>query len=260
MTAGVNEHANVAIAKTSIATRVSRLARLMFHLYRGLYILLRHFPHQTERRHGKEIRRWSRQLLAILGMRARTINMPLAWPARCMLISNHISWVDVFAILSVRHCVFVAKSEIRDWPFIGRLVAEVGTLFIERAKRSDARRANARIAAALNDGRIIAVCPEGTTNATHQLLRFHTALFQPAIEARATLQPVGLRYFDAAGHPSSAAAYIGDQTLLGSIWAIAGEPRMMIELRFGPTVDATGGDRRGLAEKTRTIVGALLEE
>jgi 1-acyl-sn-glycerol-3-phosphate acyltransferase len=250
---------SAAIRKTSVFTRLVRCARLTFHLFVGLYIIARHFPKQTKKRHAKEVRRWSRQILAILGIRARAIHLPVNWPARCMLISNHVSWIDVFAILSVRPSVFVAKAEIRSWPFIGTLVAQVGTLFIERGSRLDARRANERIVTALESGTIIAVCPEGATNATDTLLKFHPALFQPAIDARAVLQPVAIRYFDAAGQPSMAAAYVGTRSLVGSIWSIATEPRMTVELRFGTPTDASEGDRRALAVASREQIGELLK-
>lgn len=175
-----------------------------------------------------------------------------------MLIANHISWLDIFAILSVAPCVFVAKSEIRAWPLIGRLVTMVGTLYIERGRKSHARRTNESIVAALRAGTIIAFCPEGTTTDGARLLHFHRALFQPAIDAEATLQPVALRYLDAQGTFTRAAAYVDDMSLVASIWSIASEPRMSVELRFTDAVVATGADRRALAEQTHTLVSVAL--
>jgi 1-acyl-sn-glycerol-3-phosphate acyltransferase len=53
-----------------------------------------------------------------------------------MLLSNHISWIDIFAINAVMPCRFVAKAEIVRWPVIGGMLAHSGTLFIERGRRS----------------------------------------------------------------------------------------------------------------------------
>jgi 1-acyl-sn-glycerol-3-phosphate acyltransferase len=244
---------------TSIVERVARIARLTALLFRGLAICAFRFPRLTPAARADEVVRWSRRLMSILHIRVRTLDAPDAWPARCMVISNHVSWVDIFAILSVRHCVFVAKSEIRGWPFVGRLVAAVGTLFIERARKSHAKHTNGRIADALASGQVVAFCPEGTTSAGDELLKFHTALFQPAIDAQATLQPVALRYFDRRGEQSYAAAYVGETTLVDSIWAIASQPRMSVQLRFGAPIETAGRERRELARATHAAISRLLE-
>lgn len=244
--------------RTPIGTRLSRIVRLTAHLFRGLAILTFRFPALDARHRAQTIRRWSRQLMAILHVRVRCIDEPHEWPARTMLIANHVSWLDIFAILSVVPSVFVAKSEIRGWPFIGRLVAMSGTIFIERGSRRHARTANDRIAEALREGTIVAFCPEGTTTDGTHLLKFHAALFQPAIVAEATLQPVALRYRDRHDAPTLAAAYVGDMSLLDSILAISAEPRMSVELRFTEPIVATGGERRALAALAHERVSRAL--
>src|SRR5207247_908912 len=111
----------------------------------------------------------------------------------------------VFVIDARFPATFIAKSEVRSWPVVGWLCTLVGTLYIERGKRSEARRARQIIAAELRRGTLVAVCPEGVTTFGRSLERFHSALFQPALHASATLQPVALRYLDAAGRHTDAA-------------------------------------------------------
>lgn len=231
---------------------------MIAHLFRGLWILYVRFPAMDPRHRAQTIRRWSRQLMAILRVRVRCVDEPRAWPTRTMLVANHVSWLDIFAILSVVPCVFVAKSEIRAWPLIGRLVALSGTIFIERGRRRHAHTTNDTIAEALRGGTVVAFCPEGTTTDGSHLLKFHAALFQPAIAAEAMLQPVALRYLDRHDRPTLAAAYIGDMTLLDSIRSIVAEPRMVAELRFTDAIPAAGGERRALARAAHATVSRAL--
>ena len=197
-----------------IHLRLVRIVRLVVHIFRGLYLFHTRFPKYTKRQKVETVRRWARQLLGILHVRATCVDEPDEWPTRCMLITNHVSWMDVFAILSVVPCVFVAKSEIRGWPVVGRLVTLAGTLYIERGKHRHVQRINHEVARALVDGRVVGLCPEGTTTDGDRLLKFHTALFQPAIDAKAMLQPAAIRYLDAHGERTKAASYVGSHSLV----------------------------------------------
>jgi 1-acyl-sn-glycerol-3-phosphate acyltransferase len=245
-------------SRTSIPRRIARLTHMAALLVKGLAICQFRFPRMTDTQKDHEIRRWSRRLLAASGMRVKAVGAPARWPERTMIATNHISWIDVFAVLAVAPGVFVAKSEIKSWPLIGRLVAEVGTLFIERERKSHVRRMNESIVAALASGRRVAICPEGTTTEGDQLLRFRAALLQPAIDARATLQPLGIRYLDAHGEFSRAAAYVGDMSLVASMWNIVSEPRMTAELRFSDALLSHEFDRRALARVAEERIAATL--
>ena len=251
--------------QTPFTLRVTRVARLTWLLLVGLYIIAVRFPRLTMAQRERVIRSWSRRLLAILHIRVRCMNEPERWPRSgdgghgAMIIMNHISWIDIFVILSLVPCVFVAKSEIRSWPLVGRLVAGVGTLFIERGKKSHARRMNEQIVAALHGGHIIAVCPEGGTSRGDILRPFHAALFQPAINAETTIQPVALCYLDQRNQPTQAAAYVDDISLLGCIWNVAGEPRITVEARFAAPIAASADThRRELVYATERLIATEL--
>jgi 1-acyl-sn-glycerol-3-phosphate acyltransferase len=239
---------------TSLTVRLTRILRLAGHLARGLWIVHTRYPRLAPRAQDRELERWSRRLLAILRVEVRCHNAPAALPERCLLVTNHISWLDIFAVYAVAPSVFVAKSDIREWPLVGTLVERVGTLFIERGNRRHAHATNGRVAAALEAGRLVAVCPEGTTTDGRSLKHFHPALLQPAIDARAMVLPAALRYLDADGVQTDAAAYVGEDSLVGSIWRIAAEPAMAVELRFVPCVNADGMRRRGLARVTHDLI------
>ncbi|HSD54540.1 MAG TPA: lysophospholipid acyltransferase family protein [Burkholderiales bacterium] len=212
----------------------------------------------TPIRQDAVLRDWSRALLAILRVEVRCYNAPESLPERCLLVANHVSWLDIFAVYAAAPGLFVAKSEIRHWPVVGGLVRRVGTLFIERGSRRHARRTNERIVAALENGRLVAVCPEGTTTDGRSLRHFHAALLQPAIDARALVLPVALRFVDGAGAQTDAPIYVGEMSLVESVWRIASTPSMAVELRFAPYVNAEGHHRRDLTRRVHGLMTRAL--
>lgn len=241
-----------------VPVRLARILRVAGHVVRGLWIVHTRYPRLSPGAQDRELERWARQLLAILGVAVRTHNAPGAFPERCLLVSNHTSWLDIFAIYAVAPGLFVAKSDIRDWPIVGRLVDRVGTLFIERGNRRHARLTNERIVAALESGRLVSVCPEGTTTDGRSLKHFHAALLQPAIDARAMVLPVALRYLDRDDAQTDAAAYVGDDSLVASMWRIASERSLTVELRFVPCFDASLLHRREVTRLAHAAIAAEL--
>jgi len=244
--------------RTPVPLRLLRLARLAVHLVRGLAIAWLRYPTLSEAEKQAQKRRWSGTLLSILSVSVRERNSPKELPDRCMLVLNHISWLDIFVIDAKFPATFIAKSEVRNWPVVGWLCTLVGTLYIERGKRSEARRARQIVAAELERGTLIAVCPEGATTFGRSLERFHSALFQPALDAAATLQPVALRYLDGAGRHTDAAGYVGDTSLLESVWTIVSTRHMVAEFNFLAPISVKAQTRRSVTEKAEAaIAGAL---
>lgn len=234
--------------------RFFRVFRLSWHLVRGLAIVTFRFPGWNRARRDRENRRWSRKLLRILSIRLRIQDIPEKFPGRCLVVLNHVSWLDIVLVNAARPMTFIAKSEIARWPLVGTLVTRAGTLYIERGSRAAVRRTNRHLSQALEEGALVACFPEGTTTTGDHVGRFHAALFQPAIDAGATLIPAALRYLDADGRRSEAAAYVGDDSLMKSIWMLASTPRLVATLSFLPPAASAGMDRRELSAK---IHGAI---
>jgi len=240
--------------------RLARLMRLSAHLAKGLMKTGFAFARWTEARRRQEIRRWSRELLALLAVRFDAPHPPEVPRTGAMIVLNHVSWLDIFVLDAVLPVTFVAKAEIGRWPLVGTLVTRAGTLYIERGSKSAARRTNERIADSLRAGRAVGIFPEGTTTWGDSVQRFHSALFQPAVDANATVVPAALRYFDADGAPTRAASYVGDDSLAKSIWMIVSARRLAVRLDFLEPVAASGQDRRLLAEHTRAGIASRLEQ
>ena len=132
------------------------------------------------------------------------------------------------------------------------------TLYIERERRRDALRVVHQMAQALQDGDTVAVFPEGTTGEGRALLPFHANLLQAAIATDTPVQPVALRYADAHHAVSPAALWVGDTTLVQSLWQLACGQGLRVMLTVLPPMRTAHADRRALAEHLRQEIGQAL--
>ncbi|SFN28670.1 1-acyl-sn-glycerol-3-phosphate acyltransferase [Formivibrio citricus] len=231
-----------------------RLAALGVHVAAGLGIARWLFPRYPEARRKRSIHRWSRQLLRIVGLRLAVHGQAAPADKPILLLSNHVSWLDIYALNAISPARFVAKSEVRSWPVIGTLCTRTGTLFVDRNSKHDARRVNTEIAQALQGGSDVALFPEGTTTDGSAIRPFRSALLQAAMESRALVQPVYLRYLDAGGSPTTLPAYCDDISFGQSLWRLLGARGLRAEVHFLPPLRAEDIDRRELARTAETLI------
>jgi len=236
--------------------RLWRVPRMTLHLFHGLGTVLLVFPSLDAHARRARVRRWSRRLLHLLNIDIR-MSGALAHP-NVLVVANHVSWLDIFALHAVGPVRFIAKSEIARWPLVGRLVGGVGTLFIERARRHDTHRVNREVARALRDGDIVAVFPEGTTTDGGRLLPFKGSLLQPIVDAAGHVQPVAVRYRTLDGDASTAAAYVDGTTFLGSFWRICGLHALVVEMEAIAPIPAHAKHRRDLAREAEDAIRRAL--
>ena len=239
--------------------RFIRIGRLVWHLARGLILVTFRFPGWSQAQRDRENRRWSRRLLRILSVRVHIGNLPESFPEPCLLVLNHVSWLDIILVNAAHPAVFIAKSDIARWPVVGALVTRAGTLYIERGSRGALRRTNQQVSATLLSGSLVACFPEGTTTIGEHVGRFHAGLFQPAIDARAIVVPALLRYLDAEGRRCDAAAYVGDDSLATSLWMLASTPRLTATLEFLAPVASDGRERRELSAEVHAALSSRLK-
>ncbi len=237
-----------------------RFAGLVAHVSAGLGIIALSFPRYTAARRRHRIQKWSSQLSSLLGIHVIVHGQPPKNDSAALLLANHVSWFDIFALNSVSTARFVAKSDVKSWPVIGRLCQGTGTLFIEREKKQDTLRANLEIASCLRDGHLVAVFPEGTTSDGLGLKPFRSSLLQPAVDSRSEIRPVYLRYLDADGQPSTLAAYHDNTSFGGSLWKLLGARGLVVELHYLPPVAPDGSkNRRTLTQQIEREMRALQE-
>ena len=235
-----------------------RLVRAVLHALHGGWICAVVFPFLDHAGRMRRVGWWARRMLDVLGIGLEAHGAIQFAPV--LLVSNHVSWLDILAIDSVRPARFVSKAGVRHWPLLGFMVACGGTLFIERERKRDALRVVHRVAAALRDGATVAVFPEGTTGAGPALLPFHANLLQAAISTATPVQPVALRYADAADSFSAAPLYLDDTSLLQSVWQVACADTLVVHITaLAPVETAATTQRRPLAGVARDAIQQVLD-
>ncbi|MEO0029477.1 MAG: hypothetical protein RJB45_1518 [Pseudomonadota bacterium] len=236
---------------------VFKLLRGLWHVVVGWFTIYFRFPQLNQQQRDARVQVWAMQLLRIWGIDLEVRGKPVTvGPA--LLVCNHISWLDILVIHATRHCRFVSKSELRDWPVLGTLATGGGTLYIERAQRKDAMRMVKDMAKSLREGDVLAVFPEGTTGDGIGMLPFHANLIQSAIEAEAPIQPLALQFVNAKTNEiSMAARYIDDDTLLDSVWSTLNARGLKAVVNFGELQIAQDRDRRAWAQDLHREVSLL---
>jgi 1-acyl-sn-glycerol-3-phosphate acyltransferase len=236
-----------------------RILRALGHVLRGLWTIRSEFGKLTPEATDLLVREWTRQMLGILGVTLQVRGTPPA-QGPLLVVANHISWLDILVMNAARPSHFVSKADVKAWPVIGALVTGAGTLYIERESRRDAMRVVHKMAEHLRGGDILAVFPEGTTGDGQTLLTFHANLIQAAIAAEAPVLPVGLSYVDPVrGQRHDAPLFIGDTTLLRSLWNTLRATDVVAVVHYGGPQRAEGRDRRAWAADLRDAVAALRE-
>ena len=251
--------ATLSASRTPRLLRALRWTRLVLHLAWALALLRFAWPRADAGRRHEIATTWAGNLLTILAIRVRCEGrLPPRGRHGAMIAANHVSWADIFAIASIRHTRFIAKSEIRDWPVAGWLAQRSGTIFIRRARRHDTARINAMVHDALADGECVALFPEGTTTQGDRLLKFHSSLFEPAVANRARVYPVAVRYEHADGTPLRSVAYYGEQTFMQSLALVIGTRETIARLSFASPIETDGLSRQQVAAETHGRVATLL--
>lgn len=236
--------------------------RVILHLLQGLATSALVFPLVAPARREALIRNWSKKLLDILRIKVdvRLSDHASASAQRVLVVANHVSWLDIFVINAMQPCRFVAKADIRNWPLLGWLCEQAGTIFIARGKRRETRRVQEGLVIGMLRGERIAFFPEGTTSAQGTLLPFHSNLFEAAIKADALVQPYAVRYLDGQGALHPAANFIGETTFVDSMMLILKARGMTAQLIELPAIDSGGLDRRELAQRAREAIAAALQD
>jgi 1-acyl-sn-glycerol-3-phosphate acyltransferase len=180
------------------------------------------------------------------------------FPSRGLIVSNHLSYLDILTFSAALPCVFVSMAEVAAWPIIGRFAAQAGTIFVHREKQGDGSRANASIAECLRNGVRVVLFPEGTTTNGEQLLRFHSTMLRSAIDARETITPCAIRYALEDGVVENEICWWGNAPLGSHLLNLLGKREVKARITFGDPVPATG-DRKILGSELRSQVAALYE-
>ena len=233
------------------------LLRGAAHIASGWWTIRTRFAALPQADREARVQQWARDFLRVWRIDLQ-VNGQAPAKGPLLLVANHISWLDILVLHAAGFCRFVSKADVKRWPVIGTMATGAGTLYIARDSRRDALRVVHHMRDALARGEVVTVFPEGTTSDGRTLLPFHANLIQAAISAQAPVMPVALEFVDSrSGYRSTAPMYIGEQTLLESVWRTLTTPGLRAVVSYGQPQWPDGRERREWAEALREAVGAL---
>ena len=176
-------------------------------------------------------------------------------PAEGLIVSNHLSFLDIAVYAAVMPCVFVAKREVRNWPAFGFFARCGGTVFIDRSSRNGAEEAARQIMNVLRTGVPVLLFPEGTSTDGSVVLRFHPSLLEPAIQLGAPITPAAIGY-QVPGAAERDLCYYGDIHFVPSLLETLGRREINTRVEFYPQRDVYA-ERKAAAAELREKVIAL---
>jgi 1-acyl-sn-glycerol-3-phosphate acyltransferase len=200
-------------------------------------------------------RRYCRLVLLCLGVRIRLSGNPIRNLSGVLVVSNHTSWVDVFAVGSVLPGSFVARADLVEWPAVGVAARLMGVIPIERRSLRQLPPVVDAVAERLRRGGTVVAFPEGTTFCGRHSGTFRPAVFQAAVHAGRPVQPVTLRYRHPDGRPSTVTAFFGDDSLWVSVKRTVAARGTVVELSIG-SLQLPGTSRRELAVRCESALRA----
>lgn len=236
-----------------------RIGRLILHLMQGMLTAGTLLRFADEPWRSRIIRSWAAKLLVILNVETRVRgDIPTLVTHGVMFVSNHVSWMDVWLLQSVRPVRFISKADVRSWPVVGYLAQAGGTLFIQREKRHHTAAIVGQAEAVLAQGDCLALFPEGTTTNGLRLRAFHPSLFQVAVDHGGAITLVTIRYVFEDGQIDTAPAYADEITMPESMRAILARRKIIAEVNYLGTLDANGKTRRELSSEAEAAIASAL--
>jgi 1-acyl-sn-glycerol-3-phosphate acyltransferase len=190
-------------------------------------------------------------VLKSLGITWRVEGQP---PRSGLVVSNHLSYLDIPIISATMPCFFVAKIEVDGWPIFGKAAQSGGTIFLDRSSMASATSVADQITERLKLPVPVLLFPEGTSTDGAQVLRFHSRLIHPATSTGAPITAAAIRYVIEDGTEERELCWYGDAPFTAHLWKVLGTAGFSAHLHFGePQIYV---DRRVAVDRTHDDIAA----
>lgn len=226
---------------------------ILYAIYMSGYFVLYPLDNFRVVWRNKMVRFWAKTTAKILGVRLTVNGTPPKAPF--FLVCNHLSYVDIIPLFIYMDCVFIAKSEVKSWPLIGRMARSIGVIFVNRELKRDVRRVNRIVASNITDRRGVVLFPEGTSTRGDRVKEFKSSLLRHAarMEFPVSFASITYRTDDPAKPASEWICWWGDMTFLDHFFNMLRLKSFDTIITFGErTVVET--DRKKLANRLHQLV------
>ena len=198
---------------------------------------------------------WAKRLLRILRIKITLTGEVLKFLSKdtYLIVSNHISWLDIPVIFSLKPITFVSASDVKTWPIIGILAKISGAIFVDRNRKSSL----VEVIQAMNhhfknEKQSICIFPEGITSNGYQVLPFKSNLFQSAFESNKLLLPLSIKYKEN-NVLTNRTSFHGSTTLFQSFKRVAKSNLIEVVVDIGHPVKPTQS-RKDLSLKIQEAI------
>jgi len=177
-------------------------------------------------------------------------------PDSGLLVTNHLSYLDIIMLAALRPCVFVSKKEVRSWPIFGTCAQLGGTIFVDRSRRCHVAGVSNQIGEVLGEGLLIVLFPEGTSSDGAEVLPFKSALIEPALRLGCPVAAAAIGYRIEKGSVADEICFVKEMSLLPHLLNVFAMPSIRAELRCG-AARPRSGERKALAVELHAETTAL---
>lgn len=208
----------------------------------------------------KVIRVTSKAALLVFNIKIKKNFSPQALSSNYLIVSNHLSYMDIFIISDSFPSCFVTSQEMKETPFLGQVCLLAGCLFVERRRRSGINNEINELARALTKGLNVAIFPEATSTNGEAVLKFRRPLFQSAIVSKVNVLPICINYRTLDGEKLSLknrdkVFWYGDKTFVSHVLELFAHKSVVAELSVLPIIESSAfEDKNSLADATYTVV------
>ena len=206
------------------------------------------------------IQHWAKRLLRILKIKITLSGEVLKFLGKdsYLVVSNHISWLDIPVIFSLKPITFVSATDIKTWPIIGMLAKISGAIFVDRDRKSSLIEViQAMNQHFKNDKQSICIFPEGITSNGYQVLPFKSNLFQSAFESNKLLLPLSIKYKEN-NVITNRTSFHGSTTLLQSFKRVAKSNHIEVDVNIGYPMKPTQS-RKDLSVKLQEAIALKIK-
>lgn len=222
-----------------------------------IYFFLFVSPHRARKTLILEVSFYSKIMLRILGINVSFKGGEFP-EENCLIVSNHLSYLDVIVLASKIPTAFVTSKEIKKTPFLGEIVKLAGCLFVDRKNRSNLKEEISELKEGLLNGLNVTVFPEATSTNGDEVLRFRRPLFEAAKESNKNILPLTINYKtishkEVSSENRDIVCWYGLMDFLPHFLKLLEEKEVSVEVSVGELISPYG-DSLELAKKSHEII------
>jgi 1-acyl-sn-glycerol-3-phosphate acyltransferase len=177
-------------------------------------------------------------------------------PTKGLLVSNHLSYLDVLVLSAVTPAIFVAKREVKNWPVFGWFARLAGTLFVNRGCRAQVGQLSGELQTVLDQGALVVLFPEGTSSDGRTVLPFKSALLEPATNPSYALSASSINYHLEHGDVGEEVCYWKNMTFVPHLLNLMSKRFIKARARFS-ALQTYNTDRKEAARQLHDEVSKL---